>query len=520
MDSNGAIEINSIEFGLLSAEQMRRYSVCQVTAPKGDGVNQTGVNDARMGVMENGMKCVTCGKDNIACPGHFGHIELAVPIVHPLLFPMKMIVAYLNMFCHGCSRVLVSGEYLASRKIDKILSSSRYLRILKITEKINLCPHCNAPHFKSTIDDGQILEICPNTGRGGVRSVQKVPIETATIKRIFDNMTREDLAVVSLPDAYDVCHPRNLILTVLPVIPPRARPESVVIGMDRTLQYHDIVKCNANLRALLTEYAKSKKSNDEQEIQLAIGRLNFTIQTLMDNSAKRGNRRQATYHTGRAKLGIKEVMSGKGGYVRHEWMSKRVNGSARAVIVGDPTIEANEVVVPNAIAKNISVPVKVQRYNISKIQNLVNIGEATLVVRGNKKTHLAQAMKTAGTPVFPSDIITRNGRQFKPDSNFVLQQGDSITRADGEIVENVQISERREFEVCINDTVYVFIQEGMWCIVNRQPTLHKGGLFALKVRRMRTGMTICLPMNVTTALNADFDGDRFSLSPTSSCFKS
>ncbi len=33
-----------------------------------------------------GCRCATCGLSHYECPGHFGHIELAVPIYNPLVF--------------------------------------------------------------------------------------------------------------------------------------------------------------------------------------------------------------------------------------------------------------------------------------------------------------------------------------------------------------------------------------------------------------------------------------------------
>ena len=32
-------------------------------------------------------RCATCQQGYMACPGHFGHIELAVPVYNPLVFP-------------------------------------------------------------------------------------------------------------------------------------------------------------------------------------------------------------------------------------------------------------------------------------------------------------------------------------------------------------------------------------------------------------------------------------------------
>ena len=33
-----------------------------------------------MGVIEYGEKCKTCHLDQEKCPGHFGHIELVIPV--------------------------------------------------------------------------------------------------------------------------------------------------------------------------------------------------------------------------------------------------------------------------------------------------------------------------------------------------------------------------------------------------------------------------------------------------------
>ena len=41
-----------------------------------------GLSDARMGTMDRAVKCMTDGCNQINCPGHFGHIELAKPMFH------------------------------------------------------------------------------------------------------------------------------------------------------------------------------------------------------------------------------------------------------------------------------------------------------------------------------------------------------------------------------------------------------------------------------------------------------
>ena len=45
-----------------------------------------GLYDPAMGPLEHSGQCATCKQGYMACPGHFGHIELAVPVYNPLVF--------------------------------------------------------------------------------------------------------------------------------------------------------------------------------------------------------------------------------------------------------------------------------------------------------------------------------------------------------------------------------------------------------------------------------------------------
>lgn len=41
-----------------------------------------GLLDMRLGTADRAYRCATCGSSMFDCPGHFGHIELARPILH------------------------------------------------------------------------------------------------------------------------------------------------------------------------------------------------------------------------------------------------------------------------------------------------------------------------------------------------------------------------------------------------------------------------------------------------------
>ena len=75
-------EIDHIKFGILSSDDVVNMSVCELNSPKLVGPNS--VYDQRMGILELDETCPTCQQNSKHCIGHFGHINLNVPVLHPL----------------------------------------------------------------------------------------------------------------------------------------------------------------------------------------------------------------------------------------------------------------------------------------------------------------------------------------------------------------------------------------------------------------------------------------------------
>ena len=114
--------IDRVKFSLFSPEMIRRGSSAKITVP--DTYNDDsypidgGLVDPRMGVIDPGLKCKTCGGKIRSCPGHFAHIELVRPVIHPEF--SKVILFILKSTCHSCKRILVSEEEIEelAQKID------------------------------------------------------------------------------------------------------------------------------------------------------------------------------------------------------------------------------------------------------------------------------------------------------------------------------------------------------------------------------------------------------------------
>ena len=105
-------KISEVEFSLLSPAQIRKLSVVEITRPElydADGYPvEHGIVDPRMGVIDPGVACRTCGYRIGECMGHFGHIELVKPVVHPVL--ASKIYMLLQATCEKCGRILAPSN--------------------------------------------------------------------------------------------------------------------------------------------------------------------------------------------------------------------------------------------------------------------------------------------------------------------------------------------------------------------------------------------------------------------------
>jgi DNA-directed RNA polymerase subunit A' len=107
MSQQSPKQIDTINFGLMDPEEYRDMSATKViTADTYDDDGfpiDMGLMDPRLGVIDPGLECKTCGKHSGSCNGHFGHIELAAPVIHVGF--NKLIRRLLRGTCRECSRL-------------------------------------------------------------------------------------------------------------------------------------------------------------------------------------------------------------------------------------------------------------------------------------------------------------------------------------------------------------------------------------------------------------------------------
>ena len=189
--SSNKEEIQSIIFGVLSPTEIIKQSVANINSSKMSGPGS--IYDERLGSLDPYIKCVTCGYTNKGCGGHFGHIELNEPILHP--FFIRKIMIIIRCFCINpdCNRILITKEKINFLNLDsKLNNKARFNKLAKVLEKIPLCCRCNRIQPKiSLIHTEGIITRTIKSGGGGEKITVQMTVRE--IKKMFESLEDEDL---------------------------------------------------------------------------------------------------------------------------------------------------------------------------------------------------------------------------------------------------------------------------------------------------------------------------------------
>ena len=133
--SSNVESIVGVQFSIFSPEEIERSSVVEITSQtlyEGSEPKIGGLFDPRMGVLDNGKVCRTCGQTNHSCPGHFGHYVLTRPVYYIQFLPM--ILNVLKCICIRCSKLRIDKEHhkeLLNRK-----GEARWKEVLALSSNI------------------------------------------------------------------------------------------------------------------------------------------------------------------------------------------------------------------------------------------------------------------------------------------------------------------------------------------------------------------------------------------------
>eukprot|EP01028_Stygiella_incarcerata_P002839 TRINITY_DN1537_c0_g1_i1.p1 TRINITY_DN1537_c0_g1~~TRINITY_DN1537_c0_g1_i1.p1 ORF type:complete len:1415 (+),score=363.19 TRINITY_DN1537_c0_g1_i1:100-4344(+) len=489
--------ITSIHFGVFSSEQMQRLSNVHVVEkdiyhPHTRDPFPGGVLDPRMGVSSKALTCRTCGLSLADCPGHFGFLRLELPCFHVGFF--RSIIDVLQRVCKSCSRILLTPEEMAKFGLkingvrgDHLRRAAMTKVIAEECKKKRICPHCGSAngsvkkvgplkllHEKYKVkgfEDGadafvQSFEEAITHNKEVAQYLPRAQedLNPLHVLRLFKNITHEDCDYLYLDPC--VSHPSRLILTHLLLPPSCIRPSVVSDTLagsnedDLTMKLTEILRVNHDIRINVEKGAgPSTVMGDWDHLQMQVA--------MYINSDLPGFPASATQ--GKPIRSLCTRLKGKRGRFRGNLSGKRVDFSGRTVISPDPNVEVDEVVVPILVAKTLTYPERVSRYNLRPMRRAV-----------------------------------RNGPDHHPGANFVESR--SGVKCFLKYADRKEVARRLR----PGDIVERHLVDGDYVLFNRQPSLHRVSIMAhrariLPHRTFRFNVCACAPYN------ADFDGDEMNL---------
>lgn len=127
-----------IQLCVFSPEEIEKRSVVEITNAKtydGSEPSIGGLFDPRMGVIDNGKECRSCGQTNHKCPGHFGHFRLARPVYYIQFLPF--ILNVLSCVCIRCSKLRIDKQFRSH--FLKRRGEARWKEVLSSSKEIRRC---------------------------------------------------------------------------------------------------------------------------------------------------------------------------------------------------------------------------------------------------------------------------------------------------------------------------------------------------------------------------------------------
>ncbi|HDS46122.1 MAG TPA: DNA-directed RNA polymerase subunit A' [Methanomicrobia archaeon] len=457
--------IKGIKFGLLSAKEIRKMSASRIITPDTYGEDgfpiERGLVNQHIGVIDPGLRCKTCGGRMGECPGHFGHIDLEAPVIH--IGYAKLIYKILTATCRSCGHVMLDdeGRERFMEEIERQRAKHADIndvvkQVFKEAAKHSVCIYCDEPQQRIKYEK-------PTTYIEVDEAEKERRLMPTDVRERLERIPDEDVPLFGMDSRN--ARPEWMVLTVLPVPPVTARPSITLESGQRseddlTHKLVDILRINQRFMENRDAGAPQLIIEDLWEL------LQYHVNTYFDNDIP--GVPPARHRSGRPLKTIAQRLKGKEGRFRGSLSGKRVNFSARTVISPNPDIEIDEVGVPEAIARELTVTVNVTERNLEVMRETVR--------RGKRHPGVNYVRRS-------------DGRKVKvTESNFE-------TLAD---------------ELDLGWKVERHLRNGDIVLFNRQPSLHRLSIMAHYVKVM-PGRTFRLNPAVCPPYNADYDGDEMNL---------
>ncbi len=304
------------------------------------------------GTKYKGIICERCGvkiTHSRVRRKRFGHINLAAPIVHIWFFKAipSRLGNLLAMKTSDIEKVIYYQDYVV---VDPGQTDLKYKQVLTEDE------------FREAQDKYGGNGFTARMGADAIRELLKamdMATEAATLRENLKN-TKSKQKIKDYAKRLKIIEqirgssndPTWLIMDVIPVIPPDLRPLVLLESgnfatSDLNDLYRRIINRNNRLKKLIDLNAPEVIIRNEKRM------LQQAVDALFDNGRCR---RPVVGSSNRALKSITDMIKGKQGRFRENLLGKRVDYSARSVIVVGPELKLHQCGLPKKIALELYQP--------------------------------------------------------------------------------------------------------------------------------------------------------------------
>ncbi|MFR9530610.1 MAG: DNA-directed RNA polymerase subunit beta' [Rikenellaceae bacterium] len=319
-----------------------------------------------------GIVCDRCGvevTEKKVRRERMGHISLVVPVVHIWYFrslpskigyllgiPTKKLEAIVYYERYIVINAGLAGESGISR-LD-ILSEKEYLDALAALPKGNQALSDDDPEkFVAMMGAEAVYTLLKQVDLDKMSYSLRHTASTATAQQRKADALKCLNVIESFRASKGQNKPEWMVLTVVPVIPPELRPLVPLDGgrfatSDLNDLYRRVIIRNNRLKRLIEIKAPEVILRNEKRM------LQEAVDSLFDNSRKSN---AVKNEANRPLKSLSDSLKGKQGRFRQNLLGKRVDYSARSVIVVGPELKMHEMGIPKDMAAELYKPFVIRK---------------------------------------------------------------------------------------------------------------------------------------------------------------
>ncbi len=308
------------------------------------------------GIKHKGIICDRCGvkvTHSRVRRKRMGHIALAAPIVHIWFFKAmpSRLGTLLNMKTSSLERVIYFQDYVVIDKGDTPLTNNELIT----EEQYREARERYGDSFDAGMGAEAIKKMLQSIDLEKLSQDLRAELETTRSKQKAKDLLKRLRTVEALRDSGN--RPEWMVLDQVPVIPPDLRPLVLLDSgnfatSDLNDLYRRLINRNNRLKKLLDLNAPEVIIRNEKRM------LQQSVDALFDNARCR---RSVLGSSNRPLKSLTDMIKGKQGRFRENLLGKRVDYSARSVIVVGPDLKLHQCGLPKKIALELYQPFIIRR---------------------------------------------------------------------------------------------------------------------------------------------------------------